>query len=188
VYFQRFPDRVRSLFLSSPAPGVGEQWKRTQREVFRFNRRRAGAVGFAAMGLWQGLMLLPNPLGDVAARRLMRRVWRNYFPARREAMPADEEWLRGVRSEAMRATVKAAGRAPAEMLDGLARAPRIPVLVLYGGDDIYETAPQVLRSRFPESQHVLLEDSGHLPWLQDLARFREVISDFYGIDAGLGGD
>ena len=50
AYLQRFPDRVRSLFLSSPSAGLGAQWKTTQREVFRFNRRQSGAVGFAAMG------------------------------------------------------------------------------------------------------------------------------------------
>jgi proline iminopeptidase len=183
AYFQRFPDRVRSLFLSSPSAGLGEQWKTTQREVFRFNRRQAGAVGFAAMGLWQALMFMPQPLGDAGARRLMRRVWRNYFRDGREALPASEEWLSGVRSEAMLATAKALGRVPAETLNGLARAPQIPILVLYGQNDIYETAHQVLRSRFPEAKHVFLEDSGHLPWLRDPARFRDVISDFYGITA-----
>jgi proline iminopeptidase len=180
AYVQRFPDRVRSLFLASPPGGLGEQWKATQREVFRFNRRQSGAVGFAAMGLWQTLMFLPQPLGDAGARRLMRRVWRNYFRDAREAAPANEEWLRGVHSEAMLATTKALGNVPAETLDGLARAPQIPVLVLFGRNDIYETSPQVTRARLPDARHVVLEGSGHLPWLQDPAGFRAVISDFYG--------
>jgi proline iminopeptidase len=135
------------------------------------------------MGLWQTLMFMPQPLGDAGARRLMRRVWRNYFRDAREAPPANGEWLRGVHSEAMLATTKALGSVAAETLDGLARAPQIPVLVLFGRNDIYETSPQVTRSRLPDARQVVLEGSGHLPWLQDPAGFRAVISDFYGITA-----
>lgn len=188
AYAQRFPDRVRSLFLSSPSAGFGEQWKATQRETLGFNRRRSGLWGFAAMGLWQSLMFLPQPLGDAGARRLMRRVWRNYFRDPSEAPQPNEAWLRGVRSEAMIVTARALGRVPAETLDGLARAPRIPIEVLYGQDDIYETAAEVTRTRLPQAKFVLLEDSGHLPWLQAPVRFKEELTGFYGIttDPGSG--
>ncbi len=186
AYLQRFPDRVRSMFLSSPSAGLGEQWKTTQREVFQFNRRQSGAVGFAAMGLWQSLMFMPQPLGDAGARRLVRRVWRNYFENAHQALPANKEWLRGVRSEAMLATVKALARVPAETLDELARAPQVPILVMFGQNDIYETAAQVTRSRLPEAEHVLLGGAGHLPWLQDPAHFRDVISDFYDLQGRSG--
>ena len=180
AYAARFPDHVRSLFLSSPSGGLGEQWTATQREVFRFNRRRSGVVGFAAMGLWQSLMFMPQPLGDAGARRLIRRAWRNYTRDTPGAPAADEAWLRGVRSEAMLATVRSLGRVPAATLEGLTRMPRIPTLVQFGQHDIYETAAQVTRARLPQATHVLLEDSGHLPWLQAPVRFRAVLSDFYG--------
>ena len=131
-------------------------------------------------------MFMPQPLGDAGARRLVRRVWRNYFEDAHQALPANEEWLRGVRSEAMLATVKALAKVPAETLDGLARAPQVPILVMFGQYDIYETAAQVTRSRLPEAEHVLLGGAGHLPWVQDLAHFRDVISDFYGLEGRSG--
>lgn len=123
AYAQRFPDRVRSLFLSSPSAGFGEQWKATQRETLGFNRRRSGLWGFAAMGLWQSLMFLPQPLGDAGARRLMRRVWRNYFRDPSEAPQPNEAWLRGVRSEAMIVTASARRRAPRLTRVGAASTP-----------------------------------------------------------------
>jgi proline iminopeptidase len=167
LYLARYPSSVRSLFLASSSPGVGSQWKRNEQEVFGFNRRRAGALGFAAMGWWwrrrQLVMALPGPLGDAGARRLMRRVWANYFPEPRNAPPADPAWLRGVRSEALRSTPRALRRAPETLLDGVTTALAIPILVLFAADDIYETAAEVLRSRFPEARHLRLEQSGHLP-------------------------
>lgn len=183
LYLARYPARVRSLFLASSSPGVGSQWKSNEQEVFRFNRRRAGALGFAAMGWWQLVMALPGPLGDAGARRLMRRVWANYFPEPQKAPPADSEWLRGVRSEALRSTPRALRRAPETLLERVTKAPAIPILVLFAADDIYETAAEALRSRFPEARYVRLEESGHLPWLQVPGRFRQVLSEFYGLDA-----
>lgn len=65
-----------------------------------------------------------------------------------------------------RETTKALRGEQDQGLDGLADVRSIPILVLFGGDDIYETAAEVLRSRFPEARHVVLERSGHLPWLR----------------------
>jgi proline iminopeptidase len=178
LYLADHPDRVRSLFLSSSSPGVGTQWKTTEREVLGFNRRRSGPLGFAAMGLWQLVMTIPGSLGDAGTRRLMARVWRNYFPDPRTAPPPDEAWLRGLRSMPMRATTKSLRGADSDPLARL-RGVSIPMLVLFGSDDIYETAADVLRERFPNARHVIIQDSGHMPWLQAPVRFREVMSEFY---------
>jgi hypothetical protein len=53
--------------------------------------------------------------------------------------------------------------------------PSYPVTVLYGGRDIYGSGTQVVYSRFPEAQKILLENSGHIPWLQDKERFTEIL-------------
>ncbi len=54
-----------------------------------------------------------------------------------------------------------------------------PVTILYGGDDIYGSGTQVVYARFSEAQKILLENSGHIPWLQGKDRFIEVLRQFY---------
>jgi pimeloyl-ACP methyl ester carboxylesterase len=78
----------------------------------------------------------------------------------------------------MRKTGRAVREADSHLLDGIGDIP-IPVLVEFGGDDIYVTAADVLRRRFPKARHESLPESGHLPWLQDSKHFRELLAGFY---------
>ncbi len=177
LYLAQHPEHVRSLFLSSPAPGVGLEWRTTGKEVFAFNGKRAGSAGGAAMGLASLGMKVP-PIADRSTRRLMARVWRNYYPDPRSAPPADAAWLAGIRAPAYREASKALGTADPGLLRGIGDLD-LPVLVEFGGDDIYLTAAEVLRRRFPNAKHETLAESGHLPWLQDTERFRALLAGFY---------
>jgi proline iminopeptidase len=177
LYLAQHPDRVSSLFLCSSAPGVGQEWRTCGKEIFEFNRRRAGWLGFAAMGVDSVGMLVP-PIADASARRLIARVWRNYFPDPRIAPSATAASLAGIHAAPMRETGRAVGAADAGLLEGIGRT-AIPVVIEFGGDDIYVTAADVLRRRFPNARHESLPHSGHLPWLQDPERFRAMLAEFY---------
>lgn len=118
-----------------------------------------------------------RPLADASARLLMARVWRNYFPDPRAAPAPDRAWLAGLHAKAIRETAKAMSTADAGLLDGVGDVD-VPVLVEFGGDDIYETAADVLRRRFPNARHETLTASGHLPWLQDPQGFRALLAGF----------
>jgi pimeloyl-ACP methyl ester carboxylesterase len=82
----------------------------------------------------------------------------------------------------MRQTTRALRDADPVLLDGIGDA-QIPVLVEFGGDDIYRTADSVLRRRFPRARHVTLERSGHLPWLQASEDFQGLLEGFYGSES-----
>jgi len=123
-----------------------------------------------------------GPLADASARLLMARVWRNYFPDPRAAPAPDPAWLAGLHAETIRETAKAMGAADAGLLDGVGDVD-VPVLVEFGGDDIYATAADVLRRRFPNARHETLTGSGHLPWLQDPEACRELLAAFFTADA-----
>ena len=183
LYLQAHPERVSSMILANSATGVGEQWVAMQREVMTYNRRRGGLVAFAALGLWSLAARLPGALGDAAGRRVLERVWRNYFPEPDEAPPADQAWLNGSRSIAARATVAAVVAAPASLLDGLGATTSAPVLVVYGDDDIYGGSAEQVRHRFPGARQVLMEDCGHLPWLQAVDRFFDLMQEFLSATA-----
>jgi proline iminopeptidase len=180
LYLREHPDRVASLCLLNSSAGVGTHWTDMEREVLSYNRRRAGPLGFAALGAWAAAALLPGPVGDLGTRRIFARVWRQYF-SRGETPPAvSRSWLLGVNRLAARRTAQAVRALPAGSLDGLVGWTDLPVLSLYGDRDIYGASVEHLKSRFPAGRHVTIPGSGHLPWLQTPEAFHRVISDFYG--------
>ncbi|MGY1617418.1 alpha/beta fold hydrolase [Geodermatophilus sp. SYSU D00691] len=189
LYLHAHPSRVRSVVLANSSAGVGTDWATMQREVMAHNRRRSGPLGFAALGAWSLAAHLPGPLGDLAGRRVLAHVWADYFPDPATAPPVDRSWLRGARSRPARATVAAIRSTPAATLDDLGAGSDVPVLVVYGQDDIYGASIDAVRRRLPSAQHVVLDACGHLPWVQAPDRFRELMGSFYDRvvreDAGL---
>jgi len=179
LYVDDFPARVASLVLANSASGVGEQWKQTEREVLTYNRHRAGLPGFAALGFWAAASRLPGRAGDGAGRRMLTRVWRNYFPDPASAPAPDPAWLRGAHSSAAIKTVVAVRRANSSRLDGLGSRLAAPVLVVYGDDDIYGPSTTHVRSRFPMAQQAILGHCGHLPWIQAPEAFASLLREFY---------
>jgi len=150
-----------------------------QREVMAYNRRQSGARGFAALGAASWAARFPGRLGDAAWRHVLARIWADYFPDPATAPPADRLWLRGAHGRPARATVAAIRTAPTSMLDGLGASTDVPVLVVYGQDDIYGASIEAVRRRFPAAQHVVLDGCGHLPWLQAGDRFRTLLDTFH---------
>jgi proline iminopeptidase len=180
LYAQRYPARVSKMFLCDSGIGLGEDWRAMERAVMAHNRRRAGTGGFALMGLYQLASMLPGGLGDYGAGRMMALVWRNYFDPPSSAPPADESWVRGIRSKPMRETRKAAIEAEASRLDEIGLDPSTRVLVLFGKRDIYGPTVEKFFARYPEARHVVLEDAGHLPWIQSPEAFRAELCVFFG--------
>jgi proline iminopeptidase len=110
LYAHRYPERVSKMFLCDSGIGLGEDWRDMERAVMAHNRRQAGTGGFALMGLYQLVSMLPGGLGDYGAGRMMALVWRNYFDPPSSVPPADESWLGGIRSKPMRETAKQRSR------------------------------------------------------------------------------
>ncbi|MGY1696081.1 alpha/beta fold hydrolase [Geodermatophilus sp. SYSU D00814] len=179
LYARRHPQRLRSLVLANSSAGVGADWTRMQREVVAHNRRRSGPAGFAALGVWSLAARLPGRPGDAAGRRVLARVWANYSPDPAAAPPADRSWLRGAHNAPARGTVRSITRTPAGVLDDLGTVTDVPVLVVYGADDVYGPSTDAVRRRLPGARHQVLDGCGHLPWLQAPDRFLPLLDDFY---------
>lgn len=179
LYAGAYPDRTASLFLCNSSTGVGEDWKRMEAAVMAYNRRQAGALGWLGMGLLSSVSRVPGAAGRWAAQGLMARVWRNYFPDPAAAPVANPNWLAGVSAEAVNRTRKAILDVRPAALPSPVN-PEFPVLVLFGGSDIYGAEAATLFARFPSAKHVRLERSGHLPWLQDRQAFGQTLEEFYG--------
>jgi proline iminopeptidase len=180
LYARRYPERVTKMFLCNSGIGLGEDWKEMEKAVMAHNRSRGGKAGFALMGLYQLASMLPGGLGDYGARRLMALVWSNYFDPPSSAPPPDASWLKGVHSKPMHRTCRAAIEAEASQLEGIDSPSGMQILILFGTDDIYGVTAERLFERYPEARHVVLKNTGHLPWLQSPEVFRSELCTFFG--------
>jgi len=176
LYATHRPERIARLCLCNSSIGLGDDWRVMERAVMAHNRRRSGIGGFVLLGLDQLLALMPGRTGDRAARRMMARVWRNYFNPTQTAPLPPPEWLSGVHSRPIFATRGAALTANASDLRGLER---VPVLIIWGEDDIYGHTTARLAARYPGARVVVIPGSGHVPWLQSPVAFSRVVDDFF---------
>jgi len=182
LYAARFPQRLAKLCLCNSSIGLGDDWRVMERAVMAHNRRRSGLGGFLLLGIHQALALLPGAPGDQAARRMIARVWRNYFDPPCSAPPPSPEWLSGVHSRPIFATRRAALAAKAGDLRGVAS---IPVLIIFGEDDIYGQSTERLVARYPGASVVIISRSGHLPWLQNREIFADTVISFLESSEGV---
>lgn len=51
IYAEKYPERVLSMFLSSPSSGTGDVWKETQRDVLAFNKEHSSFWEWSKMGI-----------------------------------------------------------------------------------------------------------------------------------------
>jgi proline iminopeptidase len=179
LYATRHPDRVAKLCLCNSGIGLGDDWRAMERAVMAHNRRRSGLGGFMLLGLDQALALLSGATGDRAARRMMARVWRNYFDPPESAPAPSQEWLAGVHSRPIFGTRRAALAADANDLRGLGS---VPVLIIFGEHDIYGRTTERLVARFPNARVVIIPHAGHIPWLQNRTEFVAAIGAFFEAD------
>lgn len=177
LYARAHPDRVTRLFLCNSGIGLGEDWKRMERAVMAHNRTRGGVGGFALLGLYQLVSMLPGFMGDAGARRLMAIVWRNYFDPPSSAPEPDAGWLAGVHATPIHSTRNAAIQASANELSDA--PPGMEVVVVFGEHDIYGPTTADLFARYPRGRHVVLADCGHVPWLQNPQAFRDELCGFF---------
>ena len=188
IYAEKFPEKILSLFLSSPRSGTGDHWEQTETEVLEFNKSKTTT--------WQWLMMGINSLrgmlgSDAAYQSLFRQVIVNYnkdFDAEMlageeilsgEEMLADEEMLEQVRADPVNKTRKHILSYP------LLSSPvsyHFPVVVQYGEKDIYAQSKQYLDDRFPEAQFVVINNAGHLSWLNNPHDFNELMQSFYRLN------
>jgi len=173
IYGEKNPQRILSLFLSSPSSGTGAHWKETEREVMAFNRERAGAWGWTLMGMRSLLGLLGS---DAAYQALFKQVMNNYHRDFDPSFAATDAMVVNVRAEPVNRTRSNAIAYP--LLRDAVDHP-FPVMITYGRKDIYAESRRHVRDRYPRATIVEIANAGHLAWKQNPERFFETLSRFY---------
>jgi pimeloyl-ACP methyl ester carboxylesterase len=117
---------------------------------------------------------------------MMARVWRNYFDPPEQAPAPSDAWLAGIHSVPICATRRAAIDADGALLRGDRLSHSTQVLIIFGESDIYGDTKQRLLVRYPSARAVMIPGAGHVPWLQNRARFAEEVLAFFATDARVG--
>jgi proline iminopeptidase len=173
IYAEKNPQRVLSMFLSSPSSGTGEVWKQTESEVMSFNREHSGLWGWSMMGVKS----LAGMLGsDRAYQSLFKQVLENYNREFDSSFIATDAMVENVRAEPVNRT-----RTHIVEYAPLRNAIRygFPIMVTYGQRDIYGESKKAVRDRFPAATFVEIENAGHIAWRHNSAKFASVLTGFY---------
>ena len=178
IYAEKFPEKILSLFLSSPSSGTGEHWQQTESEVLEFNKSKATT--------WQWMMMGVNSLrgmlgSDSAYQTMFRQVIANYNKGLTVEVLVGEDEIEQVRADPVNKTRDYILKYP------LLNSPvsyRFPIVVQYGEDekDIYAQSKQHIYKRFPNAKFSTIENSGHIAWLNNSRDFNELLQSFYRIN------
>lgn len=177
------PGKLISLFLCNPSPGVGKQWKLMEKKVLDFYWPSMNTIDSIQMGINYFLVQLGGKLEDLVIKRIYKQVWRTYIKNINSTYKAEEEWLNNVNKKVLTDTRREIIKMDRSFLNRASSYSNLPVIFLYGSHDIYRETTYINKIRWPNAQYIELEDSGHLPWIQDRNNFRSVLSQFY--DLGL---
>lgn len=172
IYAERFPERVRSLFLCCSAGGTGRHWASTMLDVASWVRKRSTRADWLRMEIGALLGLAGSTRGFQLQFRLMGRAFNRGFPTE-HAVPFRVDL---VRHRPVVPTVSAILKHPVlrHVPD-----PGFPVTILYGSDDAITGSQRYVKERYPTATHVTVPDSGHFPWLHNPGPFYQALAAHY---------
>lgn len=175
IYAEKNPQRVLSMFLSSPSSGTGEVWKQTESEVILFNKRLSGFWGWLMMGVKSLLGMLGF---DAAYQSLFKQVLENYNKEFDPTFTAMDAMVENVRAKPVNKTRSSILEYP--MLKD-AMDYRFPIIVTYGQKDIYGESRQSVKKRFPAAAFIEIANAGHIAWKHNKGKFNSILNEFYQI-------
>jgi len=179
LYACRNQEKLISIFLCNPFPGVGQKWIMMEKDIIQFIKLSSSTV--------QWFKILYNYLAtrkglekaDKAMRRMLVLLWSSY--AKRYGLSGQngEFKLRGINAKALFKTRANLIKTPDSSLEKLESIKSIPTLILFGAKDIFLQTKWITRTRYPLAQYIELDGAGHFPWLEEEDNFKQLLLQFY---------
>ncbi len=175
IYAEERPENIKSLFLCSPSSGTNSTWKKTEKEVMKYNKMNASSGEWMKLG-WNSLL---GMLGsDKAYQKVFFLVMKNYHKNYSD-ISVNKEELRSINADPVNITRKSI--VSYKNLKPMTQS-KFPILVTYGDGDIYGESKNKVYERYPKAEFHVIEDCGHIGWIHSPEKFGEILSTFYSID------
>jgi proline iminopeptidase len=160
------------LFLCCPGSGTGAEWKQTEKEVMQLNKSKCTLVEWIKMGINN----LSGILGSSNAyKRLFKQVMKNYNDefVKTDNLSIDFDNLKAA---PINKTRKEIIKYPIlkQMLN-----PDFNICIVYGDKDIYKSSKNFVISRYPSATVWTIENCGHIPWLHNPKKYKEILVEHY---------
>ncbi|MBP2622728.1 alpha/beta fold hydrolase [Streptococcus oricebi] len=172
IYASKHPERLLSLFLSSPGTGTGKEWKIMEKEMMTYNKNHCSRLDWIKMGIFS---LLGNLGSSKASQALFRQVARNYnadYPAFRDRTFD----MSNVSVQAGNRTRKAImAYPPLAPLEN----PSFPITVTFGDNDIFGDSKRFIEKRYPSAQIFFIKNSGHFPFFQNPDHYFAILQQHF---------
>jgi proline iminopeptidase len=174
IYAEENPDKLLSLFLSSPSSGTNDLWKLTEKNVMKYNKSKSSGAEWTKMGWFSILGKLGS---DKAYQKMFAMVLKNYTGV--ETDSSTTEILKKVKSAPVNKTRK-------EIIKyhelKKMESHNFPIIITYGADDIYGDSYLYVYERYPNAQKKIIQDSGHIPWESNYSDYKEILIEFYKLN------
>lgn len=175
IYAEERPENIKSLFLCSPSSGTNSIWKKTEKEVMKYNKMNASWGEWMKMG-WNSLLGMVG--SDKAYQKVFFIVMKNYHKNYSD-ISINEAQLRTITADPVNITRK--NIVSYKNLKPMTKS-NFPIIVTYGDGDIYGESKKEVYKRYPKAEFHVIEDCGHIGWIHNPEKFGEILSDFYSIE------
>lgn len=174
IYAEKHPEKLLSLFFSSPGSGTNLEWKQTEREVMDFNQSKCSKTEWLKMGINSFLGLLGS---HQAYRRLFKQVLKNYNLDFGLSKPMTVN-LDCVKANPINKTRAEILKYPVLKKQG---NPNFKITIVYGDQDLYKSSKTLVINRYPTASIRTVSNGGHLCWLHNPPAYNAILKQHYSL-------
>jgi len=177
IYAQAHPEKLYTLFLSSPSSGTNDLWKETEKEVLAYNQRNSTGWEFLKMGIYS----LRGAFGsDRAYQSLFVLVLTAYHRNHAPEVVIDPSSFKPITANPINKTRPKI--IEYEALPEIEETTPYRIMMTYGDADIYGPSREKSLARYPNATTEIIKDCGHIPWVHSPTRFETLLKSFYSLE------
>ena len=174
IYANANPERISSMFLSSPSSGTNTLWVETEKEVLAYNQRKSSDWDFLKMGwysLW-GMLGFDSPYQSLF-ELVIKAYHKDHSP---DVTIGDLTAIKADPINLTRPKIREYKPLPERVEN-----PSFRIMLTYGDDDIYGPSKVKCIERYPTAKIEIIENCGHMPWVHNPDRFDAIFEGFYSL-------
>jgi proline iminopeptidase len=174
IFAAKHPDKVLSLFLISPAPGTGKQWKEGMSEVTAYHKSKSSLTALIEMVIASTLGMFGM---DEGYQKLFAMMTVNFNKGFKTSGLSTFE-ISCVKAKPIMPTAKAILKYP--LLEPMSNV-KYKISVLLGDTDIIGQSRKYIYERLPAGTFHIIPQCGHLPWIHNPSDFYNRLNQHFNI-------